>query len=119
MMAGGAVTWKSVKQTLTVSSTIEAEHIACYESTCQPIWLRVFISALRVVDSILRPLKLYCDNSAVVSFSINTGSTSHFKHIDIKYYFVKEKVAEFLISIKYTPTTSMLIDSLTKGLPCL
>jgi hypothetical protein len=39
MMAGRAVSWKSVKQTLTASSTMEAEYIACYQATCQAIWL--------------------------------------------------------------------------------
>ncbi|KAM6543867.1 hypothetical protein CsatB_030554 [Cannabis sativa] len=117
MMAGGAVSWKSVKQTLTASSTMEAEYMACYEATCQAIWLRNFISALGVMDSISRPLKLYCDNSAAVAFSRNVRSTSRSKHIDIKYYFVKEKVTESLISIEYTPSTGMLADPLTKGLP--
>ncbi|KAM6566369.1 hypothetical protein CsatA_025497 [Cannabis sativa] len=37
MMAGGAVSWKSVKQTLTASSTMEAKDMACYEATCQVI----------------------------------------------------------------------------------
>ena len=31
MMVEGAVSWKSVKQTLTTSSTMEAEYVACYE----------------------------------------------------------------------------------------
>ena len=53
MMAEGAVSWKSVKHTLTASSTIEAEYVACYEATCHAIWLRNFISALEVVHSIL------------------------------------------------------------------
>ena len=35
MMVGGAVSWKSVKQTLTTTSTMEAEYVACYEATCQ------------------------------------------------------------------------------------
>ncbi|XP_062162155.1 secreted RxLR effector protein 161-like [Alnus glutinosa] len=39
MMAEGAVSWKSVKQTLTTSSTMEAEYIAYYQATCQAIWL--------------------------------------------------------------------------------
>ncbi|XP_060972353.1 secreted RxLR effector protein 161-like [Cannabis sativa] len=34
MMDGGAVSWKSVKQTLIASSTMEAEYMACYEATC-------------------------------------------------------------------------------------
>ena len=52
---------------------------------------------MEVVHSISRPLKLLCDNSTVVSFSRNTRSTSRYKHIDVKFFFVKEKVAESLI----------------------
>ena len=53
----------------------------------------------------------------VVSFSRNTRCTSRSKHIDVKFFFVKEKVAESLISIEHTPTTSVLANPLTKGLP--
>ena len=66
----------------------------CYEATCHAIWLRTFISSLEVVHSISRPLKLFCDNSVVVSFSRNTMSTSRSKHIDVKFFFVKDKVVE-------------------------
>ena len=84
MMAKGVVSWKSVKQTITVSSTMEAEYVACYEATYHAIWLRNFISTLEVVHFISRPLKLFCDNSAAVSFSRNTRRTSRSKHIDVK-----------------------------------
>ena len=90
MMVEGAVSWKSVKQTLTPSSIMEAKYVACYEGTSHAIWLRNFISALEVVHSISRPLKLSYDNSAIVSFSRNTRSTSRSKHIDVKFLFVKE-----------------------------
>ncbi|RVW92501.1 Retrovirus-related Pol polyprotein from transposon TNT 1-94 [Vitis vinifera] len=33
MLAGGAVSWKSLKQTLIASSTMEAKFIACYEAS--------------------------------------------------------------------------------------
>ena len=66
MMAKEVVSWKSVKQTLTASSTMEAEYVACYEATCHAIWLRNFISALDVVHFISRSLKLFCDNSATI-----------------------------------------------------
>ena len=61
--------------------------MACYEATCHEIWLRNFISALEVVQSISRPPKLFCDNSTVVCFSRNTRSTSIFKHIDVNFFF--------------------------------
>ena len=83
MMAEGAVSWISVKQTLTTSSTMEVEYVVCCGATCHAIWLRNFISALEVVHSISILLKLFCNNSAVVSFSKNTMSTSRSKHIDV------------------------------------
>ncbi|KAL6348287.1 hypothetical protein AAG906_005584 [Vitis piasezkii] len=39
MLARGVVSWKSVKQTLIASSTMEAEFIACYEASNHGIWL--------------------------------------------------------------------------------
>ncbi|KAL6342898.1 hypothetical protein AAG906_016917 [Vitis piasezkii] len=117
VMAGGTVSWKSVKQTLTTSSTMEAKYVACYEACCHAICMRNFISALGVVDSISRPLKLFCDNYVAVTFSKNTRSTSRSKHIDVKFYFVKEKVVESLIDIEHMSTKGMLADPLTKGLP--
>ena len=79
--------------------------------------MRNFISSMGVVDSISRPLKLFYDNSTVVAFSKNTRSIYRSKHIDVKFYFVKKKMVEFLIDIEHMSTKGMLADPLTKGLP--
>ena len=39
VMIEGAVLWKSIKQTLTISFTMKAEYVTCYEATCHTIWL--------------------------------------------------------------------------------
>ena len=65
-LVGGAISWKSSKQTITTSSTMYAEFVVCYEATWQVNWLKKFILGLKVVDDIYRPLKLYCDNNPVV-----------------------------------------------------
>ncbi|XP_075107162.1 secreted RxLR effector protein 161-like [Nicotiana tabacum] len=70
-LAEGAISWKSAKQSVIVTSTMEAEFVACFEATIHALWLRNFISGLGVVDTITRPLKIYCDNSATVFFSKN------------------------------------------------
>ncbi|RVX13624.1 Retrovirus-related Pol polyprotein from transposon TNT 1-94 [Vitis vinifera] len=44
MMAEGTVSWKSVKQTLTASSTMEAEYVACYELLLSLRTLGVFLA---------------------------------------------------------------------------
>jgi len=40
MLAGGAVSWHSAKQTLTTSFTVAAEFLACYEASNHGIWLK-------------------------------------------------------------------------------
>ena len=42
-LARGAISWKSSKQTITTSSTMYAEFVACYEATGQVNWLKKFI----------------------------------------------------------------------------
>ncbi|XP_072060230.1 secreted RxLR effector protein 161-like [Arachis hypogaea] len=64
LLARGAISWKSAKQSVIATSTMEAEFVACFEAMVQAKWLRNFFSGLKIVDSIARPLKIYCDNSA-------------------------------------------------------
>ncbi|KAL9268686.1 Retrovirus-related Pol polyprotein from transposon TNT 1-94-like protein, partial [Drosera capensis] len=46
MLAGGAISWRSAKQTLVTTSTMEAEFVACFEASKQAIWLRNFVTKL-------------------------------------------------------------------------
>jgi hypothetical protein len=91
-LAGGAISWKSSKQTVTTSSTMYAEFVACYEATRQVNWLKKYMPGLKVVDDIHKPLKLYCDNNPAVCYAHNNKSSGAAKHIDIKYYVVENKV---------------------------
>ncbi|KAL6310878.1 hypothetical protein AAG906_018026 [Vitis piasezkii] len=81
MLASGIVSWRSAKQNLIATFTMEAKFVSCFEATSHGVWLKSFISGLRVVDSISRPLKIYCDNSDARN-----------KHIHIKYLAIKECV---------------------------
>jgi hypothetical protein len=118
LLAGGAVAWKTVKQTLTATSTMQAEFIAVYEGVCQGMWLRNFLMQTRVLDSIVsRPLKIFCDNSAAVFFTKNNKRSSNSKHIDLKYYSVRERVKDEEIEIVQIDTKSQLADPFTKALP--
>ena len=86
---------------MTVSLTMEAEYVACYETTRHAIW---FIHDLGVVGSIKKPIMMYCDNTTTVSFSNNLKGTSSARYIDVKYFVVKEKVEEVLIIVVHRPT---------------
>ena len=116
-LAGGAISWRSSKQTIVASSTMYAEFIACYEATGQALWLKKFIPDLKVVDCIDKPLKMYCDNQPAVFYAHNNKSSNATKPVEVKYYIVKHKVQDHTISLEHIRTKNMLADPLTKGLP--
>ena len=49
---GGAISWRSVKQSSIADSTIEAEYIATSEEAKEAMWLINFLMYLRVVPSV-------------------------------------------------------------------
>ena len=63
---GGAISWRSVKQSSIVESTMEAEYIVAYEATKEAVWLRNFLMDLRVVPSAQSAITLYYDSSGAV-----------------------------------------------------
>ncbi|XP_047318733.1 secreted RxLR effector protein 161-like [Impatiens glandulifera] len=117
LLVGRAFHWKSSKQGLTASSTMATEFVACYEVSNQEIWLKNFVTELRILKGIERPLRLFCDNNSTMLYSNNNRSSTKLKHINIKFLVVKEMVQSGQISIEHLGTNSMIDDSLTKGLP--
>ena len=68
-LGGGAVVWRSVKQSSTANSTMEAEYIVACEAAKEAVWLKKFFTDLEVVPKMDKPLTMYCDNSGVVANS--------------------------------------------------
>jgi hypothetical protein len=116
-LTGGAISWGSSKQTVMISFTMYAEFVACYEVVGQAMWLKKFLPGLRVVDNIERPLKLYYDNEPAVLYAHNNKKIKAAKHINIRFYVVKEQIQDQTISLEHISTKKMIADPLTKGLP--
>ena len=115
----GAISWESCKQSARASSTMHAEFVVTYEATRQAIWIKKFVPGLRVVDSIERQLRIYCDNEPTIFFSHNNKSTSQvaLPSILTLNYIVKENILDHTIEVEHIRTYQMLVDLLTKGLP--
>ncbi|GJR43573.1 putative RNA-directed DNA polymerase [Tanacetum coccineum] len=76
VMNGGAINWKSSKQSTTAMSSMEAEYIAAMEA----IWIRKFISGLGVVPNIDKPMDMYCDNIGAITIAKEPGVQKGAKH---------------------------------------
>jgi hypothetical protein len=80
------------------------------------MWLKKYVSGLRVVDNIERSLKLYCDNKSLVIYAHNNKKTKIVEHINIRFYVVKEKFQNQTIILKHISTKKMIANPLIKGL---
>ena len=100
-----------MKQTLTTTSILEVEFVYCFETTSHGVWVKSLIAGLRIVDSIHRPLRLYCDNSSTVFLAKNDKSRNRSKHIGIKYLAIRERVKEHKVVIEHI---SIELDPMTK-----
>ena len=95
---------------------MESDFVSYFEATSQGVWPKSFISRLRVMDSISRPLRIFCDNSGVF-LAKNNKSGSRSKHIDIKYFAIREHVKKKKEVIEHISTELIIDDPLTKGMP--
>ena len=111
-IGGAGISWRSKKQTCVALSTAEAEYIALSHATQEAVWLRQLASDLRCNTK--QPTVIYEDNQAAICMAKNPNSRS--KHIEIKYHYVREKVQNDIIELKYCRTEEMIADIMTKGI---
>nr|GFC59548.1 putative retrotransposon protein [Tanacetum cinerariifolium] len=61
ILNGGAVVWKSSKQSTTAQHVTETEYIAASEAAKEAVWIRKFIDELGVVPSNNYLIKMNCE----------------------------------------------------------
>lgn len=92
--------------------------MACFETKVHGLLLPNFINFRTWnVDTIAKPLKIYCDDFAAVFFSKNNKYSNGAKHVKLKYFVVKEEVHKQRVFIEHITIALIIADPLTKGLP--
>jgi hypothetical protein len=115
IMNGGAISWKSTKQRTVTLSSCEAEYVALADAAKEAMWLK---SLIRDVNNNVKeePLIIYEDNQSTITFAKNPIQSERTKHIDVRHHYIRERVAEGKIEVKYKPTTDQVADIFTKSL---
>lgn len=113
-VAGGCVSWRARKQPMVATSSTEAEYRAAYEAIQDVIWLRKLLSDFGYEQNVTTTLN--CDNQGSIALASNPLFQARSKHFDNKYHWVREKVSDKTIALKYIPTALMIADFLTKAL---
>jgi hypothetical protein len=64
----------------------------------------------------LAPIPVYIDNQGSIFIGSNPVQEIHTKHIDIKYHYVRECIADKKIELYFIPTKDNTADIFTKNL---
>jgi hypothetical protein len=111
----GAIYVTSVKQKLNTRSSTEVELVAVYDVMPQMIWVRNFMiqNGIDVHNNIL-----YQDNRSAMLLETNgkLSSSKRTRHINIRYFFVKDRIKKGEIKLEHCKLIDMLGDFFTKPL---
>jgi hypothetical protein len=105
----------STKKKLNTRSSTETEIFSVYD--CMPIicWTRysLFEQGFTVEENIL-----FQDNKSAILLEQNgkASSSKRTKHIDIRYFFVTDKISKGELKVHWCPTAEMVADYMTKPL---
>ena len=66
-LGGGAISWKSSKQTCIARSTMKSEFIALDKAREEAEWLQNFLKDIPFWPKLVGPICIYCDSQAAIS----------------------------------------------------
>ena len=109
---GGAVSWKSSKQTVIAASTMEAEYIAASKAAKETFWYKKFAAELGVMSSDAIPL--YYDNNGTIALAKEPRSHQKSKHIERRFHLIRDYLEKGYVEVKRVDSIDNVVDPLTK-----
>ena len=112
-MGYGILHGKSSKQKINVKSSTESELVGTCEYIPYNIWLVMFLAAqgYEMMNN-----TVYQDNVSTIKMLKNgrNSCTGNSRHINVRYFFIKDRIDKGEFKVMYCPTRLMLADYFTK-----
>ena len=113
-MGSDAISWASKLQPVVTLSTTEAEYISATAAGQEILWLRNLFSELGF--AVKGASTLHLDNQSALAVTRNPERHGRMKHLDLRYYWLRDAVKAGLIDVRYISTKDMPADIMTKAL---
>ena len=114
MYYGSPVSWFSKRQPTVALSSTEAEYMALTSAAQEVTWFQSWVK--EILNKDLTGL-IECDNQATIAIANSERISDRTKHIDIRHHYIREKVSDKSIVVRWISTEEQLADLLTKRMP--
>ncbi|OQD97174.1 hypothetical protein PENSOL_c013G07157 [Penicillium solitum] len=113
-LAGSPIMWSTKKQTITANSTTVAEWYALDQPSRDTMWLNKIARSFMLPEQ--RPTEIYTDNINSQLLLSKKGGKSANRWLNLRYFFVKDAVAQGHVEIHRVNTKRNAADGFTKAL---
>ena len=76
------------------------------------IWIKAILEESNLFGA--QVLELNCDNQSCIQLIRNPKMSDNIRHVSFKHHFIRDLIEEKRLEMKFTPSTSMWADFLTK-----
>lgn len=115
-LGGGAVAWKSTKQSCIAHSTMESELIALELAGQEADWLRNLLADSPMIGRPCPSVSMRCDSQAAIAVAMNALYNGKKRHIRMRHKVIRSLIEAGVISLEFVRSGKNIADPLTKGL---
>nr|GEY79251.1 hypothetical protein [Tanacetum cinerariifolium] len=101
--------WYRKDSSIALTAYADADHAGCQDT-------RRSTSGTYRLCLGFNKIPMYCDNKSAISLCCNNVQHSRSKHIDIRFYFIKEQVENGVVELYFVSTEYKLANIFTKAL---
>ena len=112
-LGSGLISWRSTRSSSVALSSCEAELYAGTMAAQECIWLCKLLTELGHPQP---TPTLWCDNQSTIALTENPVFHSRTKHIELRYFFIRDCVQEGKLVAKYMSSADNLADIFIKSL---
>ncbi|KAG7597916.1 Reverse transcriptase RNA-dependent DNA polymerase [Arabidopsis suecica] len=113
-LGGNTISWKSGLQRVVALSSTESEYMSLTEAVKEAVWLK---GLLKEFGFDQRSVEIFCDSQSAIALSKNNVHHERTKHIDVRYHFIREIIANGDVDVVKIDTEKNPADIFTKIVP--
>jgi histone deacetylase 1/2 len=98
-LGNNMISWTARKQATISRSSTETEYKALANATTEMLWVQKLLCELKIIHP--PQARLWCDNLGATYLSADPVFHARTKHIEIDFHFVRERMDEKLLEIKF------------------